>query len=291
MKRFIIAIVAIAASAAAWSATIGNPYFSLTMPDDSWMLSDDGGTLRSLGARVIAWRRSGDLTSELIRIDCVDGAFSPGLYLRQQLVERHDRFAQGAFGFSDIADTTLLGIKGARLHFSKRFSGHNYMCTAIALGAGFSTLLIIEAHRSDLADVVGYVVGTGLTLKCDTSQLVTVDQLCRGAQTALKKHRLPVTDNEWLTAVTQPDSLTVSLTILIPYVHASAINVPAFVQSMRDHWMKTFAKQVELNRLFSAIVTEEKRIRYTYLDNDGQEIGSLLILPPEYQQVLQKTTE
>lgn len=286
MRRFIIALVALMAAVAGRCAIIENDYFSLTTPDDSWLLSDDAGALRSLGARAIAWRRSGEHTSELIRIDCVDGAFDPARYLQQQIVERRDRFAAGAQQLSAIADTTVCGVGGARIHFVKSQSGSNYLCTAIALQAGFTTYIIITAHRADLADVVGYVVGTGLKLKADVTRLTTVSQLCHGAQTALQKHRLPVADNEWLTAVTEPDSLTVGLSILIPYVKAQDINVPAFVQSMRDHWVKTFAPQVRLNRLFAAIVAEQKRIRYTYLDNDGREIGTLLILPPEYHQIL-----
>lgn len=286
MKLLILALVALVTAMESQGATIENDYFALTTPDDSWLLSDDAGVLKSIGARAIAWRRSGEMTSELIRIDCVDGAFDPQRYLQQQMVERHDRFAAGAQQLSAIADTSVLGLQGACIHFVKTQSGRQYRCTAMALGAGFSTLLVITAHRADLADVVGYVVGTGLKLKCDTSRLTTVAQLCQGAQAALKKHRLPVTDNEWLTAVSEPDSLTVGLSILIPYIKAQDINVPAFVQSMRDHWMKTFAAQVRLNRLFAAIVAEQKRIRYTYLDNDGHEIGTLLILPPEYQQLV-----
>ncbi len=286
----LIMLVMLCCWQAAVAGSISNDYFTLTTPDDSWWLNDDGGALSGVGARAMVYRNdSHQHILELARIDVIDGAFSPQLYLEQQLVRGADPFAHGATGWSEVADTTFAGLPAKRVLFAKEQHGQRYNCLAISCNAGYTTMLVIQAYRSTEANVVGWVVSQ-LQLKTPATQLTTAAQLVGGAQAMLKKRgRLNTSGNEWLTSIAwSPDSSTVEMSIAIPYTHARDIKAPAFIQVMRERWTRTFPQQARLNTTFAAIVAEQRAIRYTYQDNDGNTIGSLLITPPEYQLLLRR---
>ena len=288
-KKITFALLAIVTSAmTTMAATIDNDYFSITTPDDSWWVNNDGGALRSIGARAMIYRNDASRhIMELARIDCIDGAFDPQAYLKQQIIDREDVFAKGVPSFSSVGDTVFSNFAAKRVHFEKVQGQVGYHCTALTFNVGFTTFLIIEAHRSGNADVVGWVLGNSLKIKSDATPLNSVSQYVAAATQVLKRHRLPVANNEYLDNVKlSPDSSTVEMEIIIPYTKVETINVPAFVQVMRDHWGKTFKKQVALNSLYAAIVREQKAVRYTYVDNNGYDIGTLLITPPEYNMLL-----
>ncbi len=294
LRCFMMCLVTVIGTINGMAEMIENNYFSISTPDDSWYMGNDGGALQSIGARARLFRNDASHhIMELGRVDCIDGAFAPAEYLKQQILEGHDVFAKNAHGFSSIADTTMAGFGAKRVHFVKtqqvKQQTNIYHCTAIAFNAGFSTFLIIEAHRSDVANVVGWILGTGMNVKLSATPLETVAQYVTAAGEVLKKHRLPVYGNEYLDRIKlSPDSTTVEMNIIIPYTKAEAIKVPAFVQAMRDHWSKTFKQQVKLNMMFDAIVREQKAMRYLFLDNDLNEIGSLFITPPEYNMLFNR---
>ncbi len=289
IMKHLLALVLVAASATAMQAeVIDNDYFTITTPDDSWFAGNDGGALQSIGARAIMYRNDAQHhVLELARVDCIDGAFEPGQYLKEQIVDHQDQFAQGVKQFSEIADTTFLGLKAKRVNFEKSQYQNTYACTVIALNAGFTTFLIVQAHRADQANVVGWILGNAMKIKVAATPLTTVAQYIAAASAVLAKHRLPIYNNEYLDHVAySSDSTTVEMEVVIPYTRADAIVVPAFIQAMRDHVMKTLKQQVALNLMYTAIVREQKALRYTYVDNDMHDIGTLLITPPEYEMLL-----
>lgn len=286
-KRYKMTLLAVIAAFCAVAASADNDYFTIVPPDDSWIMNDDGGALHAIGARAQLYRNDArHRIIELGRVDCLIGAFDPAEYLKQQIVGKEDVFAKEAERFSEIGDTSLLGYPAKRVLFQKMQRNTAYNCMAIAFNSGFTTFLIIEAHRADAANVVGWVIGN-MKLKASPPPLGSVAQYVDAAQAALAKHRLPIYANEYLNSIKMSvDSTTVEMEIVIPYTKADAINVPAFVQVMRDHVMKSFKQQVRLNMMFAAIVSEQKAMRYTYLDNSLMEIGTLLVTPPEYQMKL-----
>ena len=271
LMKYMAALVIVMASATALQAeVVDNAYFTVTTPDDSWLAGNDGGALQSIGARAILYRNDAQhRVMELARIDCIDGAFEPREYLKELIVSRQDAFSRGVKQFGAIADTTFLGYKAQCVHFEKFQNQGTYACTAIAFNAGFTTFLILQGYRADQANVVGWILSNALT------------------SAALARHRLPIYNNEYLDHVgLSSDSTTVEMEVVIPYTRADAIVVPTFVQAMRDHVMKTFRQQAALNLLYAAIVRERKALRYTYVDNDMHDIGTLLITPPEYEILL-----
>ncbi len=272
------------------AATIDNDYFAITTPDDSWWVNNDAGALREVGARALLYRNDANHhILELARVDCLEGAFNPQEYLKQQIVERNDPFAHSATHFSAIADTTFVNHPAKRVHFDKQQGQSTYHCTAMSFNVGFSTYLVIQAHRHGNANVVGWVLSTGMKIKSNALPIALVSHYVEATQKVLKKHRLPIYKNEYLDNIKlSGDSTTVEMEIVIPYTHAKTINVPAFVQVMRQHWSETFERQVAINSLYRAIVTEQKAIKYTYIDNDGLDIGVLLITPPEYNLLLKQ---
>lgn len=289
-RTLLLAITLVLTAIGGRAAVLDNDYFSLSSPDDSWYLNDDNGALHSIGARAQIYRNDAQhKTLELGRIDCIDAAFEPAQYLHQQLVEQNDLLAKGATGFSAVTDTVFLGLPAKQLTFTKTQGERQYRFLAIAFNAGFHTFSIVQGHRSDVPNVVGWIIGNTLRLKCNTQQLTTVAQYVASADSALSRHRLPVYRNEYLERVGwSADSTTIDMEVMIPYVEADKVDVPTFVQGMHDHWLHTFAAQVRLNLLYAAIVREQRAIRYTYTDSRGNEIGTLLITPPEYQMLLGK---
>lgn len=290
-RKIVIIIVTVLVGAPISPATtIDNEYFIITTPDDSWWANDDGRALRPVGARAMLYRNDASRhIMELARIDCIDGAFAPEEYLKQQMTERTDIFAKGVASFSPVSDTIFGNFHAKRVLFEKIQGKLSYRCTAFTFNAGFTTFLVIQAHRNDVANVVGWILGNNLKIKCDTTPIDSVDQYIKAMSRVLKRHRLPVASNEYLDNVKlSADSTTVEMEIIIPYTRTEAIDVPAFVQVMRAHWSKTFKKQVALNSFYAAIVQEQKALRYTYVDNDGYDIGTLLITPPEYNTILKQ---
>ena len=276
LMKYMVALVIVTVSATALQAeVVDNAYFTVTTPDDSWLAGNDGGALQSIGARAILYRNDAQhRVMELARIDCIDGAFEPREYLKELIVSRQDAFSRGVKQFGAIADTTFLGYKAQCVHFEKFQNQGTYACTAIAFNAGFTTFLILQGYRA-------------LKIKVNATPLATVAQYVAAASAALARHRLPIYNNEYLDHVgLSSDSTTVEMDVVIPYTRADAIVVPTFVQAMRDHVMKTFRQQVALNLLYAAIVRERKALRYTYVDNDMHDIGTLLITPPEYEILL-----
>ena len=267
------------------ASTIDTPYFSLSTPDDSWLLSNDGGALGSIGTRVLLSRSDAKHEAiDLARIDYFDLAFSPRSYLTQEVVGRRDIFVRDAVSMGEVADTTFKGLPAQRVHFTKEAHSTTYQCVALALNAGYGTFFIIQARRQGTPPIVGRVV-TGMELKCDTTQLTTVAEIVNAATATLKRRSIPLTGggNEVLKAIALPDSQTVELTVMLPYLAADAVEVPLFVQAKRDQWMKTRQSGAVNSLLLEAAMRERKDLRYTYVDDHNCVIGSLLIMAEEYE--------
>ena len=100
------------------------------------------------------------------------------------------------------------------------------------------------------------------------------------------KHHLPIGNNEHLSGVEMSkDSSTVTLTVTVPYITKENVNVPVFVTTKRDAWFKQAPEALKFNLLLAAITRERKSLRYLYVDTKGKEIGTLLIVPEEYDMV------
>lgn len=286
MKRYFVMLMVVATVAmGAMGAVVENEYFSITTPDDSWFLTNDDA-LRPYGARVDISRLDAQgATLELARVDYLEGAFDPQLYLTRQVVEKKDVFCRSAQEFSSIFDYSLAGFVGKCVEFKKRSNNHDYQCEAVTFNAGFGTFMVIMAHRADQPSLIARIVGS-LKCKVDTTRLVSAASYAAAAGAVVKRHHLPIGNNEHLSAVAMSaDSSTVSLTVTVPYITRENVNVPAFVMTKRDAWLKQAPEALDFNLLLASAARERKNLRYFYADTKGNEIGTLLILPEEYEQV------
>lgn len=289
MRRYLVTILAMLAMAlCAGAATVENEYFSISTPDDSWFLTNDDA-LRPYGARVdISRVDARGATLELARVDYIEGAFDPSLYLLRQVVGKKDVFCRAATGFGSIYDFSLAGFEGKCVDFKKTSNNHNYKCEAVAFNVGFGTFLVMMAHRADQPSLIARIVG-GLTCKVNTTPLATAAGYVAAAGKVVKRHHLPIGNNEHLSGVEMSaDSSTVSLTVTVPYITKENVNVPAFVMTKRDAWFKQAPEALDFNLLLAAATRERKNLRYFYADTKGKEIGTLLIMPEEYEMVERK---
>ena len=109
MRRFFTIIMAVVALMG-MAATVENEFFTISTPDDSWFLANDDA-LRPYGARVDVTRLDArGATLELARIDYIEGAFDPTLYLQKQVVGKKDIFCHSATHITDIYASTLAGF-------------------------------------------------------------------------------------------------------------------------------------------------------------------------------------
>ena len=110
--------------------------------------------------------------------------------------------------------------------------------------------------------------------------------MVNAAQKVVAKHHLPIGNNEHLSGVElSPDTATLTLKVTVPYITKESVNVPAFVMTKRDAWFRQAPEALKFNLLLAAAVRERKMLRYLYVDTKGNEIGTLLIMPEEYDQV------
>lgn len=288
MRRLCFLIVAMVACATAFSAeaaTVTNHFFSITTLDDSWFLTNDDA-LRPYGARVdVARVDARGATLELARIDYIEGAFDPLLYLKQQVLSKKDIFCRAATDFSDVYESFIAGQAAQCVNFKKKSNNFNYDCEAMTFNVGYGTFLIIMAHRSGMPSVVARVVDA-MTFNIDTKPVTTAADYVKAAGKVVAKHHLPIGNNEHLSGVEMSkDSSTVTLKVTVPYITRESVNVPAFVMTKRDAWFKQAPEALKFNKLLAAITAERKSLRYFYADTRGNEIGTLLILPEEYEQV------
>ena len=286
MKRYLSIIVAlVAVTTTVGAATVENDFFRISTPDDSWFLTNDDA-LRPYGARVdIARVDARGATLELARVDYIEGAFDPHLYLTKQVVEKKDVFCRTATGFSDVYESRIAGYDCQSVHFKKSSNGYDYDCEAMTYNAGYGTFLIIMAHRSGSPSLVGRIVET-MTYKFDTTPMTTSALLVAAARQVVMKHHLPIGNNEHLSGVDlSADSSTVTLKVTVPYITKESVNVPAFVMTKRDAWFRQAPEALKFNLLLATITRERKNLRYLYVDTKGNEIGTLLIMPDEYEQV------
>ena len=84
-------------------------------------------------------------------------------------------------------------------------------------------------------------------------------------------------------AIAMPDSATLEFTVVAPYLTRDAVEVPLFVQAKRAEWFKARTQGTLTDLLLATAMAERKQLRYVYVDDKGREIGTLLILPEEYQ--------
>ena len=261
-------MAAAVAIAPAHAATVENNFFKLTTPDDSWFLTNDDA-LRPYGARVdIARMDARGATLELARIDYIEGAFDPRLYLTHQVVEKKDVFCRAATNITAIYDSYLAGRECPCVQFNKRSNGYDYQCEAMVYNVGYGTCMVIMAHRAGTPSLVARIID-GITFKVDTATLTTSAQMVAAAQ------RVEMSK----------DSTTVTLTVTVPYITKENVNVPVFVTTKRDAWFKQAPEALKFNLLLAAITRERKSLRYLYVDTKGKEIGTLLIVPEEYDMV------
>ena len=287
MKRYILLLIMTVAMAigSAHAATVENNFFKITTPDDSWFLTNDDA-LRPYGARVdIARMDARGATLELARVDYIEGAFDPALYLTHQVVEKKDVFCRAATNITPIYDSYLAGRECPCVQFSKRSNGYDYQCEAMAYNVGYGTFMVIMAHRVGTPSLVARIID-GITYKVDTSKLTTSAQMVNAAQQVVSRHHLPIGNNEHLSGVEMSkDSSTVTLTVTVPYITKENVNVPVFVTTKRDAWFKQAPESLKFNLLLAAITRERRNLRYLYVDTKGKEIGTLLIVPEEYDMV------
>lgn len=286
MKYHILMLLTALTIMATRAATIENKYFSLTTPDDSWSMNDDGGAWSRMGGRVMISRTDGTHAAmDLARIDYLEIPFTPESYLKSQVVQKRDIFCKSAQELSEVADTTLLGRPAKRIHFSKHANGHTYRCTATAMTVGFGTLFIIQGRQEGQPNVIGRVVNA-LQFKCDTTTLRGTAQLVAAAQRVLKLHPIVTTGIDELKDVALPDSATIEFTVVAPYLTRDAVNVPMFVQSKRADWMRAQREATLTDVLLRTAMRERKLLRYVFVDDKSREIGTLLIMPEEYENLI-----
>ncbi len=285
MRLHITIIVLAVAALFSSAATVENEYFAFSTPDDSWFLTNDDA-LRPYGARVDVSRNDArGATLELARIDYIEGAFDPLLYLTRQVLHKKDVFCRSATDFSSPFEYFLAGFDGQCVQFKKTSNNYNYDCEAVAFNVGYGTCMVIMAHRADQPSLIGRLISS-IRFKVDTTPITTVAGYVAAAGKVVKRHHLPIGNNEHLSGVElSPDSSTVTLTVTVPYITRESVNVPAFVMTKRDAWFKQAPEALSFNLLLNAITRERKDLRYFYADTKGKEIGTLLILPEEYDQV------
>ena len=273
------------------AATVENEFFSISTPDDSWFLANDDA-LRPYGARVDVTRLDAKgATLELARIDYIEGAFDPTIYLEKQVVGKKDIFCHSATDFTDVYPSALAGFEAQSVGFKKTSNNYSYDCEAVAFNAGYGTFLVITAHRAGEPSLISRIVGS---MKCKTNitPLYTTASMVTAAQAVVAKHHLPIGNNEHLSGVElAPDTATLTLKVTVPYITKENVNVPAFVMTKRDAWFRQAPEALKFNLLLSAAARERKLLRYLYVDTKGNEIGTLLIYPEEYEQVEQLEAE
>lgn len=284
MRRFFTIIMA-AVALMGMAATVENEFFTISTPDDSWFLANDDA-LRPYGARVDVTRLDArGATLELARIDYIEGAFDPTLYLQKQVVGKKDIFCHSATHITDIYASTLAGFAAQGVGFKKVSNNYTYECEAMAFNAGYGTFLVVMAHRAGEPSLIGRIVGS-IKCKTDVTPLSTTSLMVNAAQKVVAKHHLPIGNNEHLSGVElAPDTATLTLKVTVPYITKESVNVPAFVMTKRDAWFKQAPEALKFNLLLAAAVRERKMLRYLYVDTKGNEIGTLLIYPEEYEQV------
>lgn len=290
MRRFFTILMTVVAMTG-MAATVENEFFTISTPDDSWFLANDDA-LRPYGARVDVTRLDArGATLELARIDYIEGAFDPTLYLQKQVVGKKDIFCHSATEFTDIYTSTMAGFEAQSVGFKKSSNNYTYECEAVAFNAGYGTFLVIMAHRQGDPSLIGRIVGT-MKCKTDVTPLYTTSLMVQAAQKVVAKHHLPIGNNEHLSGVEMaPDTTTVTLKVTVPYITKESVNVPAFVMSKRDAWFRQAPEALKFNLLLATATRERKLLRYLYVDTKGNEIGTLLIYPEEYDQVEQLEAE
>lgn len=290
MRRF-FTILMTTVALMGMAATVENEFFTISTPDDSWFLANDDA-LRPYGARVDVTRLDArGATLELARIDYIEGAFDPTLYLQKQVVGKKDLFCHSATEFTDIYTSTMAGFEAQSVGFKKSSNNYTYECEAVAFNAGYGTFLVIMAHRQGDPSLIGRIVST-LKCKTDVTPLYTTSLMVQAAQKVVVKHHLPIGNNEHLSGVEMaPDTTTVTLKVTVPYITKESVNVPAFVMSKRDAWFRQAPEALKFNLLLATATRERKLLRYLYVDTKGNEIGTLLIYPEEYDQVEQLEAE
>ena len=273
------------------AATVKNEYFTLTTPDDGWLLTNDDA-LRPYGARVdIARMDARGATLELARIDYIEGAFNPLLYLTHQVVEKKDVFCRAATNFSQVYESFVAHREAKCVQFKKTSNNYTYDCEASTFNVGYGTVLIITAHRVGNPSMISRVLDN-LVFTVDTTPVNTAAQFVNAASKVVARHHLPIGNNEHLSGTEMSsDSSTVTLKVTVPYITKESVNVPAFVMTKRDAWFKQAHEALKFNLLLAAATRERKLLRYHYIDTKGNEIGTLLIYPEEYEQLEQKQAE
>ena len=290
MRRFFTIMMAVVALTG-MAATVENEFFTISTPDDSWFLANDDA-LRPYGARVDVTRLDAKgATLELARIDYIEGAFDPTLYLQKQVVGKKDLFCHSATDFTDVYPSTMAGFEAQGVGFKKTSNNYTYECEALAFNAGYGTFLVITAHRAGEPSLIGRIVGS-MKCKTDVTPLYTTSLMVQAAKKVVAKHHLPIGNNEHLSGVElAPDSATLTLKVTVPYITKESVNVPAFVMAKRDAWFRQAPEALKFNLLLAAATRERKQLRYLYVDTKGNEIGTLLIYPEEYEQVEQLEAE
>ena len=290
MRRF-FTILMVMVALMSQAATVENEFFTISTPDDSWFLTNDDA-LRPYGARVDVTRLDArGATLELARIDYIEGAFDPTLYLQNQVVGKKDLFCRTATEITEIYDSGLVGFEAKGVGFKKTSNNYLYECEALAFNAGYGTFLVIMAHRTGEPSLIGRIVGT-MTCKTDLTPLTTTSMMVQAAKKVVAKHHLPIGNNEHLSGVDMvPDTTTLTLKVTVPYITKESVNVPAFVMTKRDAWFRQAPEALKFNLLLATAARERKQLRYLYVDTKGNEIGTLLIYPEEYEQVEQLEAE
>ncbi len=290
MRRFFTIMMAVVAMTG-FAATVENEFFTISTPDDSWFLSNDDA-LRPYGARVDVTRLDAKgATLELARIDYIEGAFDPAIYLKKQVIEKKDIFCRAASDFTDVYPSAIAGFEAQGVGFKKTSNNYSYECEALAFNAGYGTFLVITAHREGDPSLISRIVGS-MKCKTDVTPLHATSLMVQAAQKVVARHHLPIGNNEHLSGVElAPDTATLTLKVTVPYITKESVNVPAFVMTKRDAWFRQAPDALKFNLLLAAAKNERKLLRYLYVDTKGNEIGTLLIYPEEYEQVEQLEAE
>ena len=284
MRRLLTFMLAAATLLTAAATDFENRFVGITTPDDSWETVNVAGALGRMGERMMVSRSdSHHAAIDLARIDFVEMPFTPESYIDTQVVGRRDVFCHNADTVGVPTDTTLLGRPARTVTFTKQANGYTYLCDATAANIGFGTLFVITGRRQGMPNVVSRVVNS-IRVKTDTTTLAGTPALVAAAGRVLKRHPIVSAGIDTFRDIDMPDPQTVRFTVTVPYLTRDAIDVPMFIQTKRAEWLKARQDATLTDLMLATAMRERKDLRYVFVDDHGNELGTLLILPEEYGQ-------
>ncbi len=282
-RHILVTLTLLAACAlSALAAGVSNEAFSISSPGDSWVLHNLTPSMRSIGSgATITHYGSDQKAMELVGITCLDGAFDPAEYIDRQVMRRQDIFAKAASDLSAVTDTVFLRYPAKIIHFTKQQGNGKFLCSALAFNVGFTTFYIVQGHDTAINPYTTTLLQS-LKINTDTARLTTTASYVKAITKVLKRHNLTIGRNEFLSAVSMPDSSTVAFSVTIPYLSHDNVVTDAFVASKRADFLKALPTAYWFNLFTRAIIDQKLTFRYVYVDTKGKEIATMTLTPADY---------